>query len=97
MLPSIACGQQPVVTDATEPGPDLTPEQVIAIQLNALKNNDRPATDHGIRITFNFASPGNKASTGPLATFRRKKEKLRGGWVQSANFASECARKLLIF
>ena len=31
-----------------------------------------------------------------LATFRRKKEKLRGGWVQSANFASECARQLLI-
>ena len=31
-----------------------------------------------------------------LATFRRKKEKLRGGWGQSANFASECARKLLI-
>ena len=29
-------------------------------------------------------------------TFRRKKEKLRGGWVQSANFTSECARKLLI-
>ena len=33
---------------------------------------------------------------GLLATFRRKKEKLRGGWVQSANFASECAHKLLI-
>ena len=32
----------------------------------------------------------------PLVTFRRKKEKLRGGWVQSANFVSECARKLLI-
>ncbi len=32
----------------------------------------------------------------PVATFRRKKEKLRGGWVQSANFASQCARKLLI-
>ena len=31
-----------------------------------------------------------------LTTLRRKKEKLRGGWVQSANFASECARKLLI-
>ena len=31
-----------------------------------------------------------------LVTFRRKKEKLRGGWVQSANFVSECARKLLI-
>ena len=35
-------------------------------------------------------------SNRPLATVRRKKEKLRGGWVQSANFASECARKLLI-
>ena len=33
---------------------------------------------------------------GGLATFRRKKEKLRGGWVQSADFASEYARKLLI-
>ena len=33
---------------------------------------------------------------GLLATFRRKKEKLRGAWVQSANFASGCARKLLI-
>ena len=35
-------------------------------------------------------------SNRPLATVRRKKEKLRGGWVQSANFASECARKWLI-
>ena len=28
--------------------------------------------------------------------FPSQKEKLRGGWVQSANFASKCARKLLI-
>ena len=71
MLPSIACGQEPVVPNATEPSPDLTPEQVITIQLNALKNNDRPSPDHGIGITFNFASPGNKAFTGPLARFIR--------------------------
>ena len=69
MLPGIACGQQPVAAEATEPSPDLTPEQVIAIQLNALKNNDRPSPDHGIGIAFKFASSGNKASTGPLAKF----------------------------
>ena len=69
MLPGIAGGQQAVVADATEPSPDLTPEQVIAIQLNALKNNDRPFPDYGIGITFNFASPGNKAGTGPLPRF----------------------------
>ena len=39
---------------------------------------------------------GSARRVSGLATFRRKKEKLRGGWVQSANFASECARKLLI-
>ena len=71
MLPSIACSQEPVVPNATEPSPHLTPEQVIAIQLNALKNNDRPSPDHGIGITFNFASPGNKASTGLLPRFIR--------------------------
>ena len=33
---------------------------------------------------------------GSLATFRRKKEKLRGGWVQSTNFAPGHPRKWLI-
>ena len=41
-------------------------------------------------------APGYQGRSPWLVTFRRKKEKLRGGWVQSANFASECARKLLI-
>ena len=40
--------------------------------------------------------PAGMSGANPIVTFRRKKEKLRGGWVQSANFASECARKLLI-
>ena len=71
MPASIACSRQPVVPNATEPNPDLTPEQVVAVQLNALKNNDDPSPDHGIGIAFNFASPGNKASTGPLPRFIR--------------------------
>ena len=44
---------------------------------------------------FNAGRP-NAREKSVLATFRRKKEKLRGAWVQSANFASGCTRKLLI-
>lgn len=55
--------------DASEPDPRLTPEQVIAIQLQALKNNAQTADDAGIRITFHFASPANRRMTGPLERF----------------------------
>ena len=51
----------------TEPGPKLSPAQVVSAQLAALKNNDDD--DTGIRITFRFASPGNKAQTGPIERF----------------------------
>jgi hypothetical protein len=51
------------------PVPDkkLTPGQVVKIVMDALKNND--ATDSGIAITFDFASPSNKEVTGPLERF----------------------------
>ena len=55
--------------EATEPDPSLTPEQVIDIQLRALQNNSRLENDRGIEITFNFASPANRAMTGPLPRF----------------------------
>ncbi len=57
------------VPDATGPAPSLTPEQVIAIQLHALQNNGRLENNRGIEITFNFASPANRATTGPLPRF----------------------------
>ena len=49
------------------PTPTLAPEQVVRIQLNALRNND--AQNLGIEIAFRFASPNNKLSTGPLPRF----------------------------
>lgn len=52
---------------AVEPSPELTPEEVVSAQLAALKNND--SEDNGIRITFRFASPGNKRATGPIERF----------------------------
>jgi len=53
------------------PSPSITPEGVIDIQLEALKHNDVPTQDNGIEICFRFASPGNKAFTGPLSRFKR--------------------------
>ena len=52
-----------------QPNVELSPEQVVKIQLEALQNNDE--TNEGIKIAFNFASPDNKRYTGPLNKFIR--------------------------
>lgn len=49
------------------PSPELDPGQVVRIQLRALRANN--ASDEGIAVAFRFASPRNKASTGPLPRF----------------------------
>ena len=54
---------------AAQPETTQTPEQVVRIQLEALRNNDSPARDAGIAIVFGFASPPNRAQTGPLERF----------------------------
>jgi len=51
------------------PNTQLQPEEVVEIVLDALANNDTPYVDAGIETTFNFASPSNKAQTGPLERF----------------------------
>ena len=51
------------------PNPDIAPAEVIAIQLNGLQYNDSPETDAGIRQTWAFAHPRNRAMTGPLKRF----------------------------
>ena len=51
------------------PSPSLLPQQVVAIQLKALRDNDMD--DRGIEIAFNFASPENKVFTGPLENFKQ--------------------------
>ncbi len=54
-----------------EPSPSLTPAQVVQIQLAALKQNDSPNPDDGIRTAYRFASPGNRLMTGPEERFIR--------------------------
>ena len=53
----------------TEPNPSLSPQDVVSIQIEALRNNDTPYENRGIEVTFNFASPANKRMTGPLERF----------------------------
>ncbi len=54
----------------TEPDPSLSPQDVVSIQIEALRNNDTPYENRGIEVTFNFASPVNKRMTGPLERFK---------------------------
>lgn len=49
------------------PSASLNPEDVVRIQLEALRENDDE--DRGIAVAFRFASPANKRSTGPLPRF----------------------------
>jgi len=49
------------------PDPQLTPREVVAIQLHALKSPGKE--NQGITTCFEFASPSNRQSTGPLPRF----------------------------
>ena len=53
----------------TAPPPSLSPLDVVQIIMNALQKNDEPGKNHGITVTFNFASPANKNVTGPIGRF----------------------------
>jgi hypothetical protein len=55
--------------EGPSPSPDLTPRQVVHIQLNALRRNDELCPDGGIAIAFRFASEANRRVTGPLERF----------------------------
>jgi len=51
-----------------EPNKNLKPYDVVKIQLEALKNNNK--NDEGIKQTWLFAHPDNKKITGPYERFR---------------------------
>lgn len=49
------------------PSTELSPHDVVRIQLEALRSNDDQ--DRGVATAFRFASPNNKRNTGPLPRF----------------------------
>jgi hypothetical protein len=65
-LAGLAAAAEPI-----GPDPALAPEEVVAIQLNALKNNDDPTPNAGIAQTYALAHPDNKRATGPLPRFEQ--------------------------
>ena len=66
-------GLAPVLAEQTfrsqdlAPSPLLNPSEVVSIQIEALRENSQ--RNEGIELTYRFASPGNKRSTGPLERF----------------------------
>ena len=51
-----------------KPNENLLPYDVVKIQLNALKKNNK--NDDGIKLTWLFAHPDNKKITGPYERFK---------------------------
>jgi len=56
--------------DAPFPHASLSPADVVRIQVDALARNEELAQDGGIDIAYRFASPANRAVTGPIERFR---------------------------
>jgi len=57
--------------DTIKPAENLTAYDVIKIQLNALKKNNNPKKNSGIKQTWIFAHPENKKITGPYERFQQ--------------------------
>jgi hypothetical protein len=57
--------------DIIKPAKNLTAYDVVKIQLNALKKNNKPNTNSGIKQTWVFAHPENKKITGPYIRFQK--------------------------
>ena len=56
--------------DIIKPAENLTAYDVVKIQLTALKNNNKPSKNTGIKQTWIFAHPENKKYTGPFSNFK---------------------------
>ena len=57
--------------DTIQPAKNLTAYDVVKIQLNALKNNNKLSKNDGIKQTWIFAHPENKKFTGPYERFEK--------------------------
>ena len=58
------------LADVLKPSVNISPKEVVKIQLNALMKNDSPYKDRGILQTWEFAHPNNQRYTGPIDRFK---------------------------
>ncbi|MDH3688198.1 MAG: DUF4864 domain-containing protein [Gammaproteobacteria bacterium] len=68
-LSLIQTEQQQSYDDGPAPHPDLSPQDVVQLQLRSLAQNNTPHQNAGIEYAFRFASPSNRRATGPLPRF----------------------------
>jgi hypothetical protein len=61
----------PTTMPATQslPSPELPPGEVVHVVLSALQDSDKPEPYSGAATAFAFASPANRAFTGPFPRF----------------------------
>jgi hypothetical protein len=77
MMPKIAISEDANLA----PNKTYTPQQVITIVLDSMQKN--AADDEGIATVFRFASPDNKAVTGPLSRFTKM---IKLGYADMLNY-----------
>lgn len=76
-LSVLACNKtEPGPEGESEPRPDLTPEQVVKLQLEAIRDSE--GTDTGLAAAYRLASPDHKRRVGTLTQF--------AGMIRSAKF-----------
>ncbi len=61
---------KPSLAEIIKPNVNIEPQEVVKIQLSALKENDFPEKDNGIIQTWIFAHPNNQKVTGPIDRFK---------------------------
>ena len=66
------------------PAADRPPQEVVEIVVAALRDNPATDDDAGIATVFAFASPGNRAATGPFERFR---DMIKRGYADMLGFA----------
>ncbi len=72
ILLSVIIGGIGIVTNKSKlisPNPQLNAYQVLTIQLQSLQHNKKLGNNFGIKQTYEFAHPNNKALTGPIHNF----------------------------
>ena len=68
--PALASSGSDIDIVEVRPSPEHEPDEVVEIVVAALRDNAETPDDAGIATVFAFASPGNRAATGPFERFR---------------------------
>ena len=68
--PALAASGSDIDIVEVRPSAEREPGEVVEIVVAALRDNAETENDAGIATVFAFASPGNRAATGPFERFR---------------------------